>query len=252
MPAAPHDPRAPRARRPDVRIVVTSRAPLRIGLEQEFPVGAARPFRRHRPLRGARPARQPIVRADGREPQRGRRDLQPPRRAAAWDRARGLDGSACSLRPRSLDQLTRRLDLPGVGSARPARSPANAHRRHRVELLAARRAGAAVARSTVGVRRRVPARGARSRRRAGGRTRRRADRRAVRPRRAEPRRVDPRTRPAPLSAARDDPALRRGATRRTRRDVARLAIGTPVPTSPWPRKRRGTCRAATSCHGSTG
>ena len=98
---------------PEVRVIVTSRAPLRIGPGAGVPGRPARPFRRHRPLRRASPARRPILRADGREPQRRGRDLRSPRRAAARDRARGLTDRAA---PGAViaDQLTRRLDLPGV------------------------------------------------------------------------------------------------------------------------------------------
>ena len=102
MPAAAHIHALLERAGPDVRIVVTqSGTPLRIGPEQDVSNRPSRPFRRHRPLRGARPARRPVLRADGREPRRRRRDLRSPRWAAAWDRARSLTDRAA---PRGLDR----------------------------------------------------------------------------------------------------------------------------------------------------
>ena len=84
---------------PDVRIIVTSRAPLRIGLEQEFAGRPARRVRRDRPLRGASPARRPNLRADRREPRRCR-----PRSATTSTGCRSGSssrhhGSGCFRRP---------------------------------------------------------------------------------------------------------------------------------------------------------
>ena len=216
---------------PDVRLVVTSRAPLRIGLEQEFPVGQLDPSDAIGLF---------VERARRADPSFGLTDEN---RSAVAEICDHLDGLPLGIElaasrigllpaPAIADQLTRRLDLPGVAPRDlPARqrtltdaiawsySLLDEPPRRLLERLSVFAGGFRLAELDAG-------------RRAGSRTWRRADRRALRPRRAEPGRVDPRARRASLSAARDDPALRRWATRRTRRDVA--SPGSTRPRLPCP------------------
>ena len=113
MPAAPQVHELLERAGPDVRIVVTSRAPLRIGPEQEFPVGRLDPSE-----------------AIGLFVERARRvdpafGLTDENRSAVAEICDHLDGlplgielaaSRTGLLPAPViaDQLTRRLDLPGV------------------------------------------------------------------------------------------------------------------------------------------
>ena len=98
---------------PDVRLVVTSRAPLRIGLEQEFPVGRLDPSDAIGLF---------VERARRADPSFGLTDEN---RSAVAEICGHLDGlplgielaaSRIGLLPAPViaDQLTRRLDLPGV------------------------------------------------------------------------------------------------------------------------------------------
>ncbi len=114
---------------PGLTFLVTSREPLHVAAEHEYPVaplsldddpegGCA--GRRHA-LRAARPGRPPGLRHHGREQERGRRALRQAGRVAAGDRAgRGSDqglfarGAACAA-----GSLGRRP--PGPADRRPAR-----------------------------------------------------------------------------------------------------------------------------------
>ena len=145
---APGQPRAGRGGRPDVaglvercpalRIVTTSRTPLRIAAEREYPRLAVRSTRRRLGCRAVRRAReddQRLLRADGRE-RRGRRGHLPaPGRPAAGARARcrpasaPLAGSAArAARPRARRaHLGRRATCPS-GSRRCAQRSTGATR----------------------------------------------------------------------------------------------------------------------------
>ena len=98
---------------PDVRLVVTSRAPLRIGLEQEFPVGRLEPSDAIGLF---------VERARRADPSFGLTDEN---RSAVAEICDHLDGLPLGIElaasrigllpaPAIADQLTRRLDLPGV------------------------------------------------------------------------------------------------------------------------------------------
>ena len=231
---------------PDIKAIVTSRAVLHVSGEQEYPVpglpappdpsqmgglerlnvaGEAADHRpdRARPVRGrppvhrtcrGRPAR---VRRDQRQRARGGRHQRPAPRDAAGDRARrGADQAPLAGgHPRPSRPTARRA---GRRLARPARAPADAPRRHRLELRAARRQRPASARPAVGVPERL-------RSRLGG-----GDLRAcLRHRRGHPRRADGARRPEPAQGrgdrqrrfafppARHDPGVRRRAARGGRR-----------------------------------
>ena len=98
---------------PDVRVIVTSRAPLRIGLEQEFPVGQLDPSDAIGLF---------VDRARRADPSFGLTDEN---RSAVAEICGHLDGLPLGIElaatrigllpaPAIADQLTRRLDLPGV------------------------------------------------------------------------------------------------------------------------------------------
>ncbi len=98
---------------PEVRIIVTSRAPLRIGLEQEFPVGQLDPSDAIGLF---------VERARRADPSFGLTDENRSAVAEICDHLDGLPlgielaASRIGLLPAPViaDQLTRRLDLPGV------------------------------------------------------------------------------------------------------------------------------------------
>jgi predicted ATPase/class 3 adenylate cyclase len=113
MPAAPHINALLERVGPEVRVVVTSRAPLRIGLEQEFPVGQLDP---------SDAVGLFVERARRADPTFG---LTDDNRGAVAEICARLDGlplgielaaSRIGLLPPAViaEQLTRRLDLPGV------------------------------------------------------------------------------------------------------------------------------------------
>ena len=79
-------------RRPALKLLATSRTPLRSAASAPTagcPQLGARAEARSQALRRARPGRRRRLRADGRERRRRRRDLPPARRPAARDRAGG-------------------------------------------------------------------------------------------------------------------------------------------------------------------
>ena len=109
---------------PDVKLLVTSRAPLRLSAERVYPISPLEtPDQRRRPrtavavrvgraVRGARAIRPAGFRRHAHKRGSGRGHLQSPRRAAAGDRAR----------------RHARRRAPAGGSAAAARSPADAAR----------------------------------------------------------------------------------------------------------------------------
>ena len=186
--------------RPRIKIVVTSRAALRVSGEQEYPVpglpappgsqpperaraaGHARRVARRRPGRDrAVRRRAPVHRARGggpaglhrhqRERAGGGGHLRPaPRHAAGHRAGRGADQAPVA---RGDPRPARAPARPaGRRRARPAAAPADAARRDRLELRHPRRGRQAAARPAVGVRRRVRPR--RRPRRSAGRRRRSA------------------------------------------------------------------------------
>ena len=234
---------------PGIKLLVTSREPLRVRLEHVYPVPplGLPPEDRGRPSAARYEGfeaiqlfveRARMVRPDFR--------LNDDNAAAVADICRRLDGlplaielAAARLRLLSpealLDRLGRRLRAAAKLESRPARASADLARHHRVELPAARPGRAACVR--------IPCR-LRRRRRHGGRSGHRGVRRAGRDRgrrhrgarlagREEPRPPD---RSAPRRAAaadaRDDPRVRRlsGSTRvrLVRRSGARTRPTSPI------------------------
>ena len=133
---------------PRLKVLVTSRVPLRLSGEHEFAVpplaparpgatcptldGARRSTRRSRSSSSGR-ARSARLRADRRERAGGGRDLRPAGRAAAGDRAGGRARRSCSRRRRC---------WRGSSSASPARPAARATCRRASRRCARRSPGA--------------------------------------------------------------------------------------------------------------
>ena len=106
--AAPLISRARSRARPVQAILVTSRAPLRVSGEQEYPVAAAR--RRRTRSRSSSNARRRQAGLPAERRRTGcRRDLPAPRRAAARDRAGRGRAPRCSRRRRCSTRLDQRL-----------------------------------------------------------------------------------------------------------------------------------------------
>jgi class 3 adenylate cyclase len=115
-----------------LQLLVTSRAPLHLSGEHEYAVPPAHGRGGACPVRGTCSGRQGKL-PPGREPTARGRDLPSPRPPAARDRARsGEDQTA----PRGgASRATRRmLEAPDRRPARPRPAPADATRRHRLEL----------------------------------------------------------------------------------------------------------------------
>ena len=255
---------------PDLKVIATSRTPLHVSGEQEFPVpglpvppdpgqlggyeqavqGGPRAIDRRPPLdvRGGPPLHRPggrrpaRLRGHERERAGGRGDLRPPPRHAPRHRARRGPGEAAQpgRDPRPPRAPAQR---PGGRGPRPAGPPADAPRRDRLELRHPRRAPATPPRPAGGLRRRLRARGRRGDRRPVRRDRHRRPRRAPGPRRPEPDPVD-RGRTAALRDARHDPRVRgrdAGGPRRRRghpRPPRSLVPGARRGVGAAPRRRR--------------
>ena len=139
---------------PGLGILATSREALRVYGEQEYPVPplevpdpaapAASSDDRHRSSRPCAlfveraPAVMPELRADHENARGRRRDLLSARRPAARHRARRGARRSCCRRRRCWAGWSDRLSLLTGGVARPAGAPADAARRHRLELRPAR------------------------------------------------------------------------------------------------------------------
>ena len=187
---------------PEVRVLVTSRAPLRVAGEQEYRLDPLPREAGRRPLRRARSG----SRARGRSRRDRRGDLPSPRRPSARHRAGG--GAYEAARARAASRAAR-LGARRLDGRRPRRSraAADAARDDRVELRPARPQRPRPLLAPLGVLGHVPAGG----RRGGLRRRARRPRRA---RRLQPRQADRR---GPLPHARDHRRVRPRAAQRAER-----------------------------------
>ena len=205
---------------PGCKVLVTSRAPLRMAAEHAFPVpplalagsGLAAGARVALAVRGggalprARAGRRAELRRHGRERAGGRGALRAARRAAARDRARrGARQAAAAAGAAGAPRAAARA--PPRRRARPAGAAADAARGARLELRPARRGAAEGVRTLERLRRRFPSRCSRIDRRRGprhgGRT----------AREQPPALGSSARRRAALLHARDDPRLRQRAAR---------------------------------------
>ena len=213
---------------PRSKVVVTSRAPLRLGGEHELALGAARGRARGRAVRSAAPA--PSTRGSRSTPATSadRADLRAPRRAAAGDRAgrRPHQGPLPRGDPR---RLSRRLDLLSAGPRDVPQRQQTLRGGDRLELRPARRSRARrLFAELERLRRRLHARGRRGGLRARGARR---DRRARRPEPAH------RATPAASGCSRPCASTRSsGSSRRATLDAR--------PRPPRPRVRRARCTGA--------
>ncbi len=200
---------------------------------------AALPVRGRRAVHRARSGGAARVRGHERERAGGRRDLRPPRRTAAGDRARR--GTDPGPDPPGDARAARGSAWAAVGGlARPSGSSADPARRDRVEPRPARGGRPRALRSPLGVRRRRGAGRDRERLQRGGRR--------------YPRRIDVVDREEPRSPgrgsrgrvavhdARDDPRVRHRAGEGAR-PVGRAAR------APRACLRRARVRGSGSCHG---
>ena len=235
---------------PDLRVIVTSRAPLRIGPEQEFPVGR---------LDASDAIGLFVERARRADPSFG---LTDDNRGAVSEICDHLDGlplgielaaSRIGLLPAAViaDQLTRRLDLPGVA---PATCPLASERSPMPSRGATRSSTSRPGGCLSGCRCSPAGSGSRSSTPSAGRRAYSAPSRSMRSPSSSSRAWSSQS-PGPtcpaIGCSRRSSALAPGASpNATRR--RKPAIGTPGPTLPSPRKLPGTCRAAINCHGSTG
>ena len=224
------------ARCPGLRLLVTSRSPLKLAGEVRVPARAARDGRGARAVHGARRAvvaRLLRGRARGGDP----RDLRAPRPPAARTRARRRP-RAPALAAGAPRPARAGAAAPHRRPARPARAPADAPRRDRLELPAARPGRAAPLPRALSLPRRLRPRGRDCGLRAG---RARAARPAVGADRAQPRpppwsRTASRASSCSRRSASSPPSSWRRRARQTRRDVA-----TPSTTSSS--RRPGRCRS---------
>ena len=167
-------------RRPRLHVLVTSRAPLRLSVEQEYPVaplGVPDLSDRTDDALESESVRLFVERAGRVKPGFSLSVEDTPAVAEICQRLDGLPlgielaaSRVGMFPPRALaERLRKQLDVPGRQVPRPAGATADARAGDRVELRPARCAVAAAARPPLGLRRRVPAGGGRGGRRVGRR-----------------------------------------------------------------------------------